>query len=51
MPAVSSDQKSVSWTDLESDQNVYEYSIGLDGPNGRVVMDPKISNGGGTSNK
>lgn len=51
MPVVSSDQKSVSWTDLESDQNVYEYSIGLDGPNGRVVMDPKISNGGGTSNK
>ena len=51
MPAVSSDRKSVSWTDLESDQNVYEYSIGLDGPNGRVVMDPKISNGGGTSNK
>jgi hypothetical protein len=51
VPVVSSDQKSVSWTDLESDQNVYEYSIGLDGPNGRVVMDPKISNGGGTSNK
>lgn len=51
MPAVSSDRKSVTWTDLESDQNVYEYSIGLDGPNGRVVMDPKISNGGGTSNK
>lgn len=51
MPAVSSDQRSVSWTDLESDQNVYEYSIGLQGPNGRVVMDPKISNGGGTSNK
>jgi hypothetical protein len=51
MPAVSADQRSVSWTDLESDQNVYEYSIGLDGPNGRVVMDPKISNGGGGSNK
>jgi hypothetical protein len=51
MPAVSGDQRSVSWTDLESDQNVYEYSIGLNGPNGRVVMDPKISNGGGTSNK
>jgi len=50
-PAVSADQKSVSWTDLESDQNVYEYSIALDGPSGRVVMDPKIQNGGGTSNK
>lgn len=51
MPAVSADQRSVSWTDLESDQNVYEYSVALDGPNGRVVMDPKISNGGGGSNK
>ncbi|MBK7904709.1 MAG: hypothetical protein IPJ97_18705 [Proteobacteria bacterium] len=50
-PAVSSDQKSVSWTDLESDENAYEYSIGLDGPNGRVVMDPKITNGGGSGNK
>ena len=45
-PAVSGDQRSVSWTDLESDQNVYEYSVALDGPNGRVVMDPKITNGG-----
>jgi hypothetical protein len=51
MPAVSADQRSVSWTDLESDQNVYEYSIGLQGPNGRVVMDPKIKNGGGAGNR
>ncbi|MDH4166330.1 MAG: hypothetical protein OEY13_12105 [Gammaproteobacteria bacterium] len=51
MPVVSSDQKSVSWTDLESDENAYEYSIGLNGPNGRVVMDPKITNGGGSGNK
>jgi hypothetical protein len=51
MPAVSSDQKSVSWTDLESDENAYEYSIALNGPNGRVVMDPKITNGGGSGNK
>ena len=50
-PAVSPDQREVSWTDLESDQNVYEYSIGLDGPNGRVVMDPKITNGGGAGNR
>lgn len=50
-PAVSSDSHSVSFTDLESDQSVYEYSIGLNGPNGRVVMDPKIENGGGTGHK
>lgn len=37
---------SVSFTDLESDESAYEYSIGLNGPNGRIVMDPTITNGG-----
>ena len=50
-PAVTGDQRSVSYTDLESDENVYEYSIALDGPNGRVVMDPTVKNGGGGGNK
>lgn len=36
----------LSFVDKEDDQNAYEYSIQLQGPNGTMVMDPKIENGG-----
>lgn len=48
-PEVSGDRRSVSWTDLEADQNVYEYSVAVTGPNGTVVLDPKIKPGGSTN--
>lgn len=48
-PTVAADQRSVTWIDTESDQNVYEYSFALDGPNGRLVIDPKIKPGGSTT--
>ena len=35
--------------DTDSDQNVYEYSFALDGPDGRLVIDPKIMPGGSTN--
>jgi hypothetical protein len=40
----------LSFIDKEDDANAYEYSIQLQGPNGMMVMDPKIENGG-TGNK
>lgn len=40
----------LSFIDKEDDQNAYEYSITLQGPNGALVIDPKITNGG-TGNK
>ena len=43
MPAVSADQRSVSWTDLESDQNVYEYSIGLQGPGVEAFVEQDLA--------
>ena len=36
----------LSFVDKEDDQQAYEYSIQLQGPNGMLVMDPKIQNGG-----
>jgi hypothetical protein len=48
-PAVTADQRSVSWTDLDSDTKVYEYSVAVTGPNGVVVLDPKIKPGGTTA--
>ncbi len=48
-PAVTADQRSVSWTDLDSDKKVYEYSVAVTGPNGVVVLDPKIKPGGTTA--
>ncbi|HEY9144116.1 MAG TPA: hypothetical protein VIM90_08795 [Arenimonas sp.] len=48
-PSVSADRRSVTWVDLESDQTVYEYSVAIDGPQGRVVLDPKIKPGGSTN--
>jgi hypothetical protein len=46
-PSVSS--ATLSFVDKEDDQNAYEYSIQLQGPNGMMVMDPKIQNGGTTT--
>ena len=37
----------LSFVDKEDEQDGYEYSIQLQGPGGLVVMDPKITNGGG----
>lgn len=48
-PTVSADRRSVEWTDLEADQNVYEYSVAVAGPQGIVVLDPKIKPGGSTT--
>lgn len=48
-PSVAADRRSVTWIDTETDQNVYEYSLALDGPNGRIVIDPKIKPGGSTN--
>ena len=46
---MSADRRSVEWTDLEADQNVYEYSVAVAGPQGIVVLDPKIKPGGSTT--
>jgi hypothetical protein len=48
-PSVSS--ATLSFVDKDDDQNAYEYSIQLQGPNGMMVMDPKIQGGGGGGNK
>ena len=48
-PTVAADRRSVTWIDTESDQNVYEYAFALEGPNGRLVIDPKIKPGGSTT--
>lgn len=37
---------SLMFVDQDEYTDAYEYSIGLNGPNGRVVMDPEIKNGG-----
>ena len=46
-PSVSS--ASLSFVDKDDDQNAYEYSIQLQGPNGLLVMDPKIQGSGSTT--
>jgi hypothetical protein len=43
-PSVTS--STLSFVDKEDDQQAYEYSIQLQGPNGMMVMDPQIKNGG-----
>ncbi|MDZ7628815.1 MAG: hypothetical protein U5J99_10485 [Parvularculaceae bacterium] len=48
-PSVSS--AALSFVDKEDDQKAYEYSIQLQGPNGMLVMDPKIQGGGSGGNK
>jgi hypothetical protein len=48
-PAIAADRRSATWIDTDSDQNVYEYAFALEGPNGRLVIDPKIKPGGSTT--
>lgn len=43
-PSVSGN--SLMFVDQDEYADAYEYSIGLNGPSGRVVMDPQIKNGG-----
>ncbi|NNE41339.1 MAG: hypothetical protein HKN14_10535 [Marinicaulis sp.] len=45
-PAVSSDLKTLTFTDKDDDTETYEYSVAINGPSGRVVLDPKVQNGG-----
>lgn len=45
-PSVSADGHSLMFVDQDEYPSAYEYAIGLNGPNGRVVMDPTIRNGG-----
>ena len=45
-PAVSGDLKMLSFTDKDDDTDTYEYSIAINGPGGRIVLDPKVQNGG-----
>ncbi|MGD9799727.1 MAG: hypothetical protein AB7F91_06025 [Parvularculaceae bacterium] len=46
-PSVSGDKRSVTFLDEESAEDSYQYAIQLDGPAGRVLLDPRIQNGGG----
>ena len=43
-PSVSSDLRTVSFTDIDNDGQDYEYAVAIYGPGGRVVLDPRISN-------
>lgn len=45
-PSVSGDKRSVTFLDEESEEDAYQYAVALDGPAGRVVLDPEIKNGG-----
>ncbi len=46
-PTVTGDQRSVSFTDLESDETAYQYAVAVNGPAGVKILDPRITNGGG----
>ena len=45
-PTVSSDQRAITFLDLESAKDSYQYAIAIDGPGGRKILDPEIKNGG-----
>lgn len=45
-PSVSGDKRSVTFLDEESAEDAYQYAVAVDGPSGRTVLDPKITNGG-----
>lgn len=47
-PAISGDKRSVTFLDEESSEEAYQYAIAIDGPGGRIVLDPQIKNGGQT---
>ena len=46
-PSVSGDKRSVTFLDEESSESAYQYAVALDGPGGRIILDPKVTNGGG----
>lgn len=43
-PSVSADLRTVSFKDHDNDGLRYEYAVAINGPGGRVVLDPKITN-------
>jgi len=43
-PSLSADLKTVSFIDSDNDGLSYEYAVAVNGPGGRVVLDPKIIN-------
>ncbi len=45
-PSISGGGKKLVFVDKDDDDSAYEYSIALNGPGGRIVLDPKIKNGG-----
>lgn len=45
-PSVSEDFRTVSFVDHDDDNLAYEYAVAIEGPGGRVVLDPRIENGG-----
>ena len=46
-PSVSADLRTINFVDKDDDANCYEYSVALNGPGGRTVLDPRVKNGGG----
>lgn len=50
-PSVSGDKRSVTFLDEESAEDAYDYAVALDGPSGRIILDPTIKNGGSGGNK
>jgi len=45
-PGFSDGGKNLVFIDKDDNSDAYEYSVALNGPGGRVVLDPKIKNGG-----
>ena len=50
-PSVSADLRTLTFIDKDDDTETYEYSIAINGPGGRVILDPKVKNGGGRGNR
>lgn len=45
-PTVSGDLRTLNFTDKDDDTDTYEYSVAMNGPGGRVILDPRVTNGG-----